>query len=71
MAHSRVSDPKRTRGAVTAVRRGGHGDLSHFPALTVSRSFFPTLNAGVFEAAMAMLSPVAGLIPDERSERGS
>ena len=39
------------------------GDDSHARALTESRSFFAALNAGVCEAAMAMLSPVWGFVP--------
>ena len=54
----------------TAVRGDSHGRLAHVWALTVSRSVFPGLNAGVLEAAVRMLSPVAGLRP-WRVARGS
>ena len=45
------------RRSITVSR--GHG----VPALTASRSAFPALNDGAVEAAVAMLSPVAGLRP--------
>ena len=37
--------------------------VGHVRSLTASLSAFPALNAGAFEAAMAMLSPVRGLRP--------
>ena len=37
--------------------------MGHVRSLTASLSAFPALNAGAFEAAMAILSPVPGLRP--------
>ena len=57
-----------SHAATTTGRGDSPGGAVHFLALTVSRSDFPALNAGVFDAAMEMVSPVAGLRPC-RAER--
>ena len=40
-------------------RYGRHRDAPHFPMLTASGSFFPALNAGALELAMATISFLA------------
>ena len=57
-----------SRAAVTTLGGGSPGRAGHFPTVIGSRRLFPALNAGVFEAATVMLSPVAGLRPC-RAER--
>ena len=55
--------PRRCRSAGLGIAPCLFGGETRYPALTVPRSFFPGLNAGAFEAGMAMVSPVAGSQP--------
>ena len=57
-----------SRAPVTTLGGGSPGRAGHFPTVIGSRRLSPALNAGVFEAATVMLSPVARLRPC-RAER--
>ena len=49
----------RAEAETVESRYGRHRDAPHFPTLTASGSFFPALNGGALELAMATISFLA------------